>query len=242
MKQLCQRLDPARPRSVALGAVAVGVVAGIVAALFLTVAGEPTIEEAIRLEHTVAGHDHGDKLVSRGVQKGAGLFGAYALSGAGFGLLFAVAFLVLGRDRPALFRRALLAGALLAGAFTVVPWLKYPPNPPAVGDPGTVGDRQRLYVLLIVLTLVVFGGLVHLSRRLRLAGMAEATRVAAIAGLAAVVLLAVLGLLPPAPDAVELPATLVWRFRLASLGGNLLLWSVLAVGFGLVAAINRPAR
>jgi predicted cobalt transporter CbtA len=45
-----------------------------------------------------------------------------------------------------------------------------------------------------------------------------------------------LAVLPPAPDAVDAPATLIWRFRLASLGGNLLLWSVLTVGFGVLAA------
>jgi hypothetical protein len=30
----------------------------------------------------------------------------------------------------------------------------------------------------------------------------------------------------------------LWRFRLAALGGNLLLWAVLALGFGM--AVARP--
>ena len=89
--------------------------------------------------------------MSRSVQKGVGLFAAYAVSGAAFGLLFAVVFWALRRSRPDPFRRALVAGAVLAGALTVAPWLKYPPNPPAVGDPDTLAKRQLLYVSVICL-------------------------------------------------------------------------------------------
>ncbi len=47
-------------------------------------------------------------------------------------------------------------------------------------------------------------------------------------------------LLPGAPDPITVPATLLWSFRLASLGGNLLLWAVITLGFGLLAS-ERPA-
>lgn len=254
MQQFLQKLNPSRPRAVVAGAVLLGMMAGLVAALFLTVTGEPRIEDAIRIEeaavgaeadlHATAGHDHGgdEPLVSRAVQRGPGLFGAYALSGAGFGLFFSMAFLTLGRGRPDVFRRALVAGVVLAGAFTVAPWLKYPPNPPAVGDPATVGDRQRIYVLLIVLTLVLAVGAIHLARRLRERSWSEPARMAAVGGAVVVVMLTMFGLLPPAPDAVEVPATLVWQFRVASLGGNLLLWTVLTLGFGVIASQHRSVR
>ncbi len=42
--------------------------------------------------------------------------------------------------------------------------------------------------------------------------------------------------LPGAPDPITVPAKLLWSFRLASLSGNLLLWAVIALGFGLLAA------
>jgi predicted cobalt transporter CbtA len=38
--------------------------------------------------------------------------------------------------------------------------------------------------------------------------------------------------LPGSPDAVTAPATLIWRFRLASAGGALVLWCVTGVVFG----------
>jgi predicted cobalt transporter CbtA len=244
MTKLLHRLDPARPRTVVLGAILLGMAAGLVAAAFLTITGEPRIEDAIRLEHAhlVHEHVHEEVLVSRGVQKGPGLFGAYVLSGGGFGLLFGIAFLGLGRGRPDVFRRALLAGGVLAGAFTVAPWLKYPPDPPGVGNPATLADRQRIYVALILLTLAVLVGATHLARRLRDRGWDEPRRVAAVVAVAVVVMLAVVGLLPPAPDKVEVPATLVWQFRLASLGGNLLLWGCMTFGFGVAATSRRADR
>ncbi|MFP5320004.1 MAG: CbtA family protein [Acidimicrobiia bacterium] len=237
-----KRFDPGRRGSVVVAAVAAGVAAGLVAALFLTISAQPSIEEAIRLEQAAyTGHAHDDEVVSRDVQRGPGLFAAYAVTGAGFGVLFAAAFVTLGPGRPDVFRRALVAGTVLAGTLTVSPWLKYPPNPPAVGDAGTLGRRQLLYVTLLVVTAVVGAAAVRLSRRLRDSGWDEPRRICAVVAAVVVPLLVVYGVLPGAPDPVEVPAALVWRFRLASLGGNLLLWTVLTLGFGHFAAARRPA-
>ena len=65
-------------------------------------------------------------------------------------------------------------------------------------------------------------------------------RVAAVVGSVAPPLLVAYALLPGAPDPVDVPATLVWRFRVAALGGNLVLWTVLSLGFGVAATF--PAR
>ena len=235
------RIDPGRPGSVVVGAVALGVAAGILAALVLTVTAEPSISEAIRIEQARAASptEHAEPVVSRGAQKGVGLFGAYALAGAAFGLLFAAGFVGARRGRVDPFRRAVVVGAVLAGALTVSPWLKYPPNPPAVGDPATLGRRQTLYVLLLVVSALVLMGAAHVSRRLREAGWPEPRRVAFVVGVVIVPLAVAYTLLPPAPDPVTVPATLVWRFRLASLGGNLALWSALTVGLGVLATEHR---
>ena len=232
------RFDPARPASVVAGAVVLGLLAGLVAALLLTVTAEPSIADAIRIEQARAAPNapHEKPEVSRGVQKGVGLFAAYALAGAAFGLLFAAAFVVTRGGQPDPFRRALVAGAILAGTLTVSPWLKYPPNPPAVGDPATLSRRQAVYVTLLVVTLLLLAGAAHLSRRLRAAGWPEGRRVSAVVLAVVVPLAVVYAVMPPPPDTVNVPATLLWRFRLASLGGNLALWTVLTLGFGLLAS------
>lgn len=250
---MLRRFDPARLRSVLGMAVLVGLLAGLASALLLTAIGEPLIRDAIAIEEaraaasaSVPGSGHGGEpeLVSRSTQSGFGLFAALGLSGAAFGVLFALAFWGLRAARPDPFRRALVAGVMLFGSLTLAPWLKYPPNPPAVGNPDTIDRRQALYVSLIALALALCLLGAALATRLRREGWPEHRRLAAVGAAMAVPFAVALAVLPPAPDPVDAPATLIWRFRLASLGGNALLWSVLTVGFGLLAmeATRRRAR
>lgn len=248
LRSMWQRVDPSRLRSLALTAALVGLFAGIVAATFASIAGEPAVDDAIAIEEANAAvqpeepadHSEDEASVSRSDQRGVGLFGAYALTGAAFGALLALTAHGLRRGRPDPARRVVLAGAILAGAFTVAPWLKYPPNPPAVGDTATLAERQGLYVAVICIAAAVGLGATVVSRRLRAAGWAEHRRLAAVVATVAVPMLAAYALLPPAPDEVSVPATLVWRFRVASLGANLTLWAVLTLAVAwLVAEAQR---
>jgi len=242
--------DFARPRSVIGWAVVCGVAAGLVAATYFSIAGEPAIDDAIAIEEALAGagdtaadaeagHSDDDGVeISRSTQRGVGLFSGYAVFGGAFGVLLALASLTLRGDWLDPFRRVAVAGTTLAGAVTVVPWFKYPPNPPAVGDPDTAGTRQGWYLLLIAVAGLVLAGAAHLSARLRRAGWPVARRVAAVGGATAVVLGGVLAGLPASDVAipVEMPTSLIWRFRTASLVGNLICWSLLTVSFGLLWA------
>ncbi|HEX2298585.1 MAG TPA: CbtA family protein, partial [Pseudonocardiaceae bacterium] len=131
----------------------------------------------------------------------------------------------------------------LAGfvAVSLLPGLKYPANPPAVGDPETVGTRTLYYlsflVAAVVLTLVVLA----VSRR------APAHCPASWTGTASVVLLvlgyALLGAVWPAgPDEIpaDVPAGLIWQFRLSSLAELAAVWATLGLVTGLVLE-RRPA-
>jgi predicted cobalt transporter CbtA len=245
-----KRFNPSRPLAVILGAVVAGLLAGLLSSLLLTFTAEPVINHAIALEESHAAEEHHgeagagaeeESLPSRSQQKGVGRFAAYGLGGAAYGVLFGIAFLAL-RRRPGevdgAFRHALLAGGFMATAFTVMPFLKYPPNPPAVGDPATISERQWKYLALIFLSLVVLSAAGRLSTRLRERQWVDHERMIAV-GLAVIVPLGVVcALLPAFSDPIEVPANLLWRFRIASLGGNLLLWSVMAVTFG-AAAVRR---
>lgn len=244
MTNLLARVDPARLRTVVAATAVVGILAGLTAAVFASVAGEPMIADAIaieeanaaaHLEPATAGHDD-EASVSRRDQRGVGLFGAYALTGAAFGVLLALTAAGLRRGRPDLASRLLIAGAVLAGAVTVAPWLKYPPNPPAVGDPATLGQRQTLYLAVICVAAAVGLAAAWISGRLRSAGWTDDRRLVIVAASVAVPMVLAFALLPGAPDPVLVPATLVWRFRLASLGANLTLWTVLTLGTGWVVS------
>ena len=238
-----KRFDPSRPLGVIVAAALAGVVAGLLASVLLSFTAEPVIDQAIALEE----RHHGaaapvapaePEIVSRSQQKGFGRFAAYGLGGAAYGVIFGIAFLALRRGAGDAWLRALLAGALVAGAFTVMPFVKYPPNPPAVGDPATISERQWKYLALIFMSVVILAAGARLSTRLRERQWVDHERLIAV-GLAVVVPLGVLGAaLPPYSDPIDFPANLLWRFRIATLGGNLLLWSVLAVTFG-AAAVRR---
>ena len=190
------------------------------------------------------GNDGEEVSVSRSDQKGAGLFLAYALTGVAFGLFLAITSLSLRTTTGGPFRRVAVSGLVLAGAITVAPWLKYPPNPPAVGDPDSVGERERLFVLLIVLAALLLAGLAHLSARLRRADWPDDRRVAAVVGAGLIAFAVLFAAMPASPDEVSVPANLVWQFRLNSLTGNLLVWTLLTVGLGVVwtEAARRPAE
>jgi predicted cobalt transporter CbtA len=251
------RFDFTRPRTIIVAAVLIGILSGLVGAVFHAIVTEPRVDEAIALEEAAAAHaeesgeaeESGDAVsVDRSDQRGAGLFGGYALIGAAFGLFLAVASLSLRTTTGGPFHRVLVSGVVLAGAVTVVPWLKYPPNPPAVGDPSTVGERERLYVLAIVVGALLLAGAAHLSGRLRRAGWPDDRRTAAVAVAAVVAFAVMFAVLPSSPDPVDAPANLVWQFRINSLTGNLLIWTLLTLGLGVTwteaarAAAAAPAQ
>lgn len=245
-----KRFDPARPLAVILGAVVAGLLAGLVASVLLTFTAEPVIDQAIALEEShhaaephVPGAPEEPELVARSDQKWFGRFAAYSLGGGAYGVLFGITFLALrrrdGTPNPAdAFRRALLAGAFMAGAFTIMPFIKYPPNPPAVGDPATISERQWKYLALVFLSVIVLALAARLSSYLRDREWTDDERLVAVGLAIAVPLGIICAVLPPFHDPIEVPANLLWRFRIASLGGNLLLWSVLTVMFG-AAAVRR---
>jgi hypothetical protein len=126
-----------------------------------------------------------------------------------------------------------LAGAIFVGAF-LIPFLKYPANPPTVGDPATIGSRTTAYFALVALSLLVVLGAWYAARTLRERRVAAPARQLAV-GLGIAVAVGVLFMvLPAGPDPGEFPAGLLWDFRLSSLGTQLVLWVGIGVIFGLL--------
>jgi predicted cobalt transporter CbtA len=225
-----------------------GLIAGLLAGVFAYTVGEPEVDAAIAIEEQAAaaagpagepGH-HDEATVSRDGQRG-GLFLATGLYGAAMGGLLATAYLLLRRRlrTPSDARAALgLAGAALLGV-VVVPFLKYPPNPPAVGDPATIDQRTISYLALVVIGLVAVWAGVVAARTQR----AE-WRQAAGAAIGFLVVVAVGYLLLPGIDEVPgtFPPALLWNFRIASLGTQAVLWSALGLGFAALISTRSTVR
>ncbi len=228
--------------------IAAGLLAGLLAGLFAFFFGEPSVDGAIQIEEAAAadqheeevsgGHSHKgeEEVFSRSTQK-VGLFFATGLSGVLVGGIFGMAYAYFGgrlASGSEWTRSISLAGALFVGAF-LIPFLKYPANPPTVGDPATIGSRTTAYFALVALSLLVVLGAWYAARTLRERGVVGAPVRQLAVGLGVVVAVGVLFLvLPAAPDPGEFPAGLLWDFRLSSLGTQFTLWTGIGVIFGLL--------
>ena len=221
-------------RIIARGLLA-GAIGGVIAFLFARVFVEPAIGRAIEFEeaHSAPGHDHGAELFTRGVQANIGMgFGVIAFAVA-MGALFAVAFVVAyGRFTtvgPRTLSILLAAGAF--GAASLVPALKYPPNPPSIGQEETIRDRTGLYLLMVLLSLALAIAAAWLARALVARfGAWSATLIAAGAYLLGVtVVMMILPGVSETPD--DFPADVLYDFRLYSLGTQLVMWATISMVF-----------
>ncbi|MBV9654978.1 MAG: CbtA family protein [Acetobacteraceae bacterium] len=224
----------------------VGLIAGLLVFGFGKVFGEPQVDRAISFEAAMdeekAKADEANgihavpepELVSRPVQAGWGLFTGVMVYSAAFGGLFALVF-------AAVYRRAVNMGpratsALLAATGFVcvylVPNLKYPANPPSVGEPETIGYRTALYFSMIVLSV---GAVVLASALRKQLAVRHGEWTAALAAIG-VYLLAVIvaGSILPSVDEVpgSFPAGVLWHFRVASFGMQAVMWATLGLVFG----------
>jgi len=227
---------------------AAGLMAGLLAGLFGCFVGEPALDRAIALEEASAGGHpgghHEEEVFSRSTQK-AGLFFATGLSGATAGGIFGLAFAFF-RERLAsrrdLVRSVSLAGAVFCGV-VLIPALKYPANPPSIGDPATIGARTIAYFALISLSLLAVLAVWQMSRTLRKRGTSAPARRLLVGLVFAAVVAALFLALPAGPSAEDFPIGLLWGFRLAALGTQAVLWAGIGILFGLLSErANREAN
>ncbi|MFJ9826766.1 CbtA family protein [Streptomyces sp. NPDC101160] len=243
-----------------------GIIAGLFAFSVAYVVGEPSVNASIAVEeaaaakaehaehadHSAHSHDHGgngangaatqadseEEIVSRDLQSTAGLATGVLVYGVALGGIASLAFcFVIGRLGR--FSAKATAALVASAAFTtvyLVPFLKYPATPPAVGNPDTIGQRTTLFFLMILLSVLLGVAAVIAGRRLapRL-GNWNATVLAGAGYVAAVVIACVF--LPGNADSVqaEFPASVLWEFRMATLGIQLALWAVFGLAFGWLA-------
>jgi hypothetical protein len=259
-------------KSLVLRGVGAGALAGLIAFIFARIFAEPVIQAAIDYEGArddarnaiaaAAGQavDPAEAdIFSRTVQANIGIGVGVILFGVAMGALFAVVYSLAwgrtGRQTP----RQLSLLVALAGFVTLylVPFVKYPANPPSIGHPDTIADRSGLYLVMVLGSVVAALVAVWAGQRLaeRL-GNWNATLV----GIACFVVLVgvLMAALPSLGElrtnveqygnlATETPqplrnpagaivlggfdADLLYRFRLYALGAQALLWAVLGLVF-----------
>ena len=215
----------------------VGALAGLLAFGFGSLVGEPSVDSAIAFEDQMRqsmGMAPEMELVSREVQSTIGLFTGVVIYGSALGGLFALAFAYaygrLGQLAPR--SASALVAALGFVAIVLVPALTYPPSPPAVGEPDTIGHRTALYFTIMLVSIVSISAAVAMAHRL--IGRIGIWNAVTVAGAAFVALIGAAQFLLPAINEVpeHFPADVLWRFRIASLGIQVILWTTIGLVFG----------
>ena len=253
-----------------------GALAGLLAFVFARIFAEPQIQAAIDYESgreeaqetlnqaagMVAEHDHGE-LFSRAIQANLGIGLGMVGFGVAMGALFAVVYTVclgrVGRVRPRTLAMLVAGAGFLAIYLT--PFVKYPANPPAIGNADTIGSRGTLYLGMVAGSVIFLTAAVWLGRRL--APRLGNGNASIVAGVGFVVLSGILmAILPPlghlAADVAEhgvqatetpqpltdaaghivypgFPADTLFQFRVNSVGAQVILWGVLGLVFGPLA-------
>ena len=241
-----------------------GLIAGVCGFAIAKTLGEPQFDKAIAFESVVSAtagaasvHHaaHEEALVSRTLQSSAGLGTGALIYGIALGSIFAIAFAaVYGRGGGSFHSAkptAAVLGLLGFVAIYLTPILKYPANPPAIGDGDTIGRRTALFLVMILCSVVamVASGLwwrrlVERTSRWNATLIGAATYIVTmivvfvvLPGIDEVPQIGIPGIISAAGNGtITFPPTILWRFRVASLAIQVVLWAGIALAFGTLAS------
>jgi len=237
------------PRNFLIRGLLAGLIAGLLSFAVAYTVGEPQIDAAIKIEEAAAAHEaaHAENppadghthehdtddgtVVSRDTQSTWGLAtGTLAIGitlGGVAGLASAFAVGRIGRLRPS--QSTALVALIGFASVNLVPFLKYPGTPPAVGNENTIASRTLEFFSMQAISVLAAIGAVLLARRLLDSLGTYRTILAASGAYLFVVILAGL-LLPTVNEIGDFPGDILWSFRVA----NLLTIATMWAGIGVV--------
>ena len=231
-------------RRILITSIIVGAIAGFLVGGFHNLFTVPVMERAIALEKERASsvpsspeEEGRDTDVSLGVQRIGMVFGT-AIYGAIIGLFFAVGFVLLHRAAPgwSIVWVAVTVGFLGFWSISLFPFIRYPLNPPGVGDETTLLARQLGQTLFTLVSAAAVGLVLDGFRRINqnyLTAVARSLRYGVILGVYAALALVMAFVFPGNPDPAPVPIDLLELFRTLTMVGQFLAWAFLAVGVAL---------
>jgi hypothetical protein len=211
------------------GAIA-GAAGGLVMAIVLRLLGEGPIGDAVAIESR--NHPGKEEMFTRSTQHLGGMIGVL-LYGVFVGVILAVVLAAVRHRLPLRddWWRSITLAAIGFATIVLVPFLKYPANPPTVGDPSTITRRTVLYLTMLAFSV----GATLLTWRFASFVSSRWSRQVVVPATITLYLTAVsiaFAVFPPFTDKIGLSANLLWHFRLDSLAGSAALWSVLGLTLG----------
>ena len=210
-----------------------GVIAGIILAFLNLGIVEPTIDKAIALEVqkqvSLGENVNMSELIDYRYWQKAGAFAGGAIYGAGLASLFGVVFVFARSKLPGKNNKQkaiLLAGIMWLVLFLMVA-LKYPANPPAVGDPETIYYRETLYVGYILISGLAALGMAVIWIRTRIN-----SKKIIIPLMYAAIMVTAYVVMPSNPDKIEISMDLIQTFRILTAITIGVFWGTLGLIFG----------
>ena len=144
-------------------------------------------------------------------------------TGALFGLIFAYSRNALPSQNH--IKKALVLAGIMWATLFFIPFLKYPSNPPTIGDPSTIVLRTSLYIAFLALSGLGALGFSRLYKKM------HNKRFLVFLGYAGFISV-VFFVMPPYPDKITVPMDLVNGFRIVSAATMSMYWLVNAIILG----------
>ncbi len=213
-----------------------GIIAGSVQGVANFVLVEPVLDRAIEFENRAlfdSGAEQDDVEFRmahdeyRLWQKGGQIVSS-AILGMSVGSLYGLLFGYAKKSLPGshTIKKTLALAAIMWLILFLVPFVKYPANPPTVGDPDTIDERTALYVGLIAVSGLLTLGFYYVSGFLH-----GGKKILMLAGFACILCTIVI-MFPENPDDVSIPKNVLYDFRLASAISITIFWITIPFVFG----------
>ena len=213
-----------------------GVIAGVILAGVNYFVAETFIDQAIGIEvdNSIASGEvvDFDELSSYRVWQKEGTFAAGAFLGLTYGAILGIVYVISRKYLPSSDdrKKALILAAIMCLSLYVVPFIKYPANPPAVGDPETIGLRDSLYTSYQLASGLIALGVTILMYKLRRISYIKYVIPVIYLGLVA----SIYAIFPANPDEITAPMDLVNAFRAVTFGTMVMFYLVLGIIFGIM--------
>jgi predicted cobalt transporter CbtA len=221
-----------------------GAIAGTILGLINQLLVEPYIDQAIEIEvqNTVASGEPVDldELVQYRLWQKGGEIVAGTILGTSISALFGIVYVYSRDSLPGSNnkKKGLILAGIMFFVIFLIPALKYPANPPAVGDPETIEYRESLYIGMLVISGFTALGVAILYRSL--GQNRKESRKIIVPAIYAVIVAFAFVVLPNNPDEVAISADLLMNFRIVTTVTMGIFWGALGILLGSFWDVVKP--
>lgn len=134
-------------------------------------------------------------------------------------------------------KKALVLSGVIWLVIFMIPAIKYPANPPTVGDPDTIYYRQFLFISFILISGFTALGLSIIYTKIK---SKVSIKFLIVSIIYTIVMIGVFIVTPPNPDMITAPTDLVNGFRIMSMLTMTIFWITLGLTFGLIWEKLKP--